>query len=342
MLGKQLGVDLGTANVLVYVKGRGIVINEPSIVAVARHSNTIVAVGNEAREMEGRTPDAINVIRPMRHGVIADYLTTEAMLRYLIAKAVGRLSFVKPEVVICAPVGATGVERRAVQEACEAAGARRPVHVIPEPLAAALGARIPIDSPQGHMVVDIGGGRTEAAIISLYGIVVSESVRVAGDRFDEAIVNHVKRRHNLIIGERTAEEVKIAIGSALPLEEELTYEVRGRDQITGLPRSITITAAEVCQALQEPLQAIVGAIRSVFERTPPELVSDIIDHGIVLVGGGAMLRNLDRLITQAVGIPCYVAENPLTCVAMGAGVALEYLELIKRAMPPEEEWAVAL
>jgi len=299
-------------------------------------------VGNEAREMEGRTPDAINVIRPMRHGVIADYLTAEAMLRYLIAKAVGRLSFVKPEVVICAPVGATGVERRAVQEACEAAGARRPVHVIPEPLAAALGARIPIDSPQGHMVVDIGGGRTEAAIISLYGIVVSESVRVAGDRFDEAIVNHVKRRHNLIIGERTAEEVKIAIGSALPLEEELTYEVRGRDQITGLPRSITITAAEVCQALQEPLQAIVGAIRSVFERTPPELVSDIIDHGIVLVGGGAMLRNLDRLITQAVGIPCYVAENPLTCVAMGAGVALEYLELIKRAMPPEEEWAVAL
>ncbi|HXG42805.1 MAG TPA: rod shape-determining protein [Dehalococcoidia bacterium] len=341
MLGKQLGVDLGTANVLVYVKGRGIVINEPSIVAVARQNNTIVAVGSEAAEMEGRTPEAIQVIRPMRHGVIADYLTTEAMLRYLIAKAVGRLSFVKPEVVICAPVGATGVERRAVQEACEAAGARRPVHVIPEPLAAALGARIPIDSPQGHMVVDIGGGRTEAAIISLYGIVVSESVRVAGDRLDEAIANHIKRRHNLIIGERTAEEVKIALGSALPLEEELTMEVRGRDQITGLPRTITVTASEVCQALQEPLQAIVGAIRSVFERTPPELVSDIIDHGIVLVGGGAMLRNLDRLITQVVGIPCYVAENPLTCVAMGAGVALEYLDLIKRAMPPEEEWAVA-
>jgi len=341
VLGKQLGVDLGTANVLVYVRGRGIVINEPSIVAVARHSNSIVAVGNEAAEMEGRTPEAIQVIRPMRHGVIADYLTTEAMLRYLIAKAVGRLSFVKPEVVICAPVGATGVERRAVQEACEAAGARRPVHVIPEPLAAALGARIPIDSPQGHMVVDIGGGRTEAAIISLYGIVVSESVRVAGDRLDEAIANHIKRRHNLIIGDRTAEEIKIALGSALPLEEELTYEVRGRDQITGLPRTITVTASEVCQALQEPLQAILGAIRSVFERTPPELVSDIIDHGIVLVGGGALLRNLDRLITQVVGIPCYVAENPLTCVAMGAGVALEYLDLIKRAMPPEEEWAVA-
>jgi len=228
-----------------------------------------------------------------------------------------------------------------VQEACEAAGARRPVHVIPEPLAAALGARIPIDSPQGHMVVDIGGGRTEAAIISLYGIVVSESVRVAGDRLDEAIANHIKRRHNLIIGDRTAEEIKIALGSALPLEEELTYEVRGRDQITGLPRTITVTASEVCQALQEPLQAILGAIRSVFERTPPELVSDIIDHGIVLVGGGALLRNLDRLITQVVGIPCYVAENPLTCVAMGAGVALEYLDLIKRAMPPEEEWAVA-
>jgi len=340
VLGKRLGVDLGTANVLVYLKGHGIVINEPSVVAISRRNNSIVAVGNEARELEGRTPEAIEVVRPMRHGVIADYLTTEAMLRHFIGRAVGRLNLVKPEVVVCAPVGATGVERRAVQEACEAAGARRPVHIIPEPLAAALGARLPIDLPQGHMVVDIGGGRTETAVISFYGIVAAESTRVAGDRLDEAIASYIKRRYRLVISERMAEEVKIRVGSALPLDGELTCQVRGRDQVSGLPRTVDVTASEIYQALQEPLQAIVATIRAVFERTPPELVSDVVDHGIVLVGGGALLRHLDRYITQEIGVPCYVAENPLECVALGAGIALDYLELIKRALP-EGEWVVA-
>jgi len=341
MFGKRIGVDLGTANVLVYVKGRGIVIAEPSVVAVAQRDNTIVAVGGEAREMLGRTPGAIQVIRPMRDGVIADYVTTEAMLRYFIGRAMGRFSLVKPEVMICVPAGVTGVEQRAVQDACEAAGARRPAHLIPEPLAAAIGARIPVGSPQGHMIVDIGGGRTEAAVISMYGIVVSESVRVAGDRLDDAIASHVKRRHNLIIGDRTAEELKIAIGSALPLDEELSYQVRGRDQISGLPRTITVTSADVVQAIQDSLQAIVGAVRAVLERTPPELASDVVDRGIVLTGGGALLRNLDRLITQEIGIPCYIADNPMECVAIGAGIALDHLDLIKRAQPPEGEWLVS-
>ncbi|HEY5626294.1 MAG TPA: rod shape-determining protein, partial [Dehalococcoidia bacterium] len=313
-----------------------------SVVAVAQRDNSIVAVGSEAREMLGRTPGAIQVVRPMREGVIADYVTTEAMLRYFIGRVMGRVSMVKPEVMICVPAGVTGVEQRAVQDAAEAAGARRPAHLIPEPLAAAIGARIPVHIPQGHMVVDIGGGRTEAAVISMYGIVVSESVRVAGDRLDDAIAGYVKRRHNLVIGDRTAEELKIAIGSALPLEEEATYQVRGRDQITGLPRTITVTSSDVTQAIAEPLQSIVGAARSVLERTPPELASDVVDRGIVLSGGTGMLRNLDRLITQEIGIPCYVADNPMECVAMGAGIALEHLELIKRAQPAEGEWLVSL
>ena len=342
MLGKRIGVDLGTANVLVYVKGRGIVIAEPSVVAVAQRDNSIVAVGTEAREMLGRTPGSISVVRPMREGVIADYVTTEAMLRYFIGRVMGRISMVKPEVMICVPAGVTGVEQRAVQDAAEAAGARRPAHLIPEPLAAAIGARIPVHIPQGHMVVDIGGGRTEAAVISMYGIVVSESVRVAGDRLDDAIAAYVKRRHNLVIGDRTAEELKIAIGSALPLEEEITYQVRGRDQITGLPRTITVTSSDVTQAIADPLQSIVGAARSVLERTPPELASDVVDRGIVLSGGTGMLRNLDRLITQEIGIPCYVADSPMECVAMGAGIALEHLDLIKRAQPAEGEWLVSL
>ena len=342
MLGKRIGVDLGTANVLVYVKGRGIVIAEPSVVAVATRDNSIVAVGKEAREMLGRTPGSISVVRPMREGVIADYVTTEAMLRYFIRRVMGRISMIKPEVMICVPAGVTGVEQRAVQDAAEAAGARRPAHLIPEPLAAAIGARIPVHIPQGHMVVDIGGGRTEAAVISMYGIVVSESVRVAGDRLDDAIAAYVKRRHNLVIGDRTAEELKIAIGSAMPLEEELTYQVRGRDQITGLPRTITVTSSDVTQAMADPLQSIVGAARAVLERTPPELASDVVDRGIVLSGGTGMLRNLDRLITQEIGIPCYVADNPMECVALGAGIALEHLDLIKRAQPAEGEWLVSL
>lgn len=341
MFGKRIGVDLGTANVLVYVKGRGIVIAEPSVVAVAQRDNSIVAVGRDARDMLGRTPGAIQVIRPMREGVIADYVTTEAMLRYFISRVMGRMSFVKPEVMICVPAGVTGVEQRAVQDAAEAAGARRPAHLIPEPLAAAIGARIPVGIPQGHMIVDIGGGRTEAAVISMYGIVVTESVRVAGDRLDDAIAAYVKRRHNLIIGDRTAEELKIAIGSAMPLEEEMTYQVRGRDQITGLPRTITVSSSDVVQGIQDSLQAIVGAIRTVLERTPPELASDVVDTGIVLSGGTALLRNLDRLITEEIGIPCYVADNPMECVAMGAGIALDHLDLIMRSQPAESEWMVS-
>ncbi|MFQ5472328.1 MAG: rod shape-determining protein, partial [Dehalococcoidia bacterium] len=240
MLGKRIGIDLGTANVLVYVRGQGIVSAEPSVVAVAQRDNTIVAVGREARDMLGRTPGAIQVIRPMREGVIADYVTTESMLRYFIGKVIGRMTIVRPEVMICVPAGVTGVEQRAVQDAAEAAGARRPAHLIPEPLAAAIGARIPVGAPQGNMIVDIGGGRTEAAVISMYGIVVTESVRVAGDRLDDAIAAHVKRKHNLLIGDRTAEELKIAIGSAIPMDgEEMTHQVRGRDQITGLPRTVT-------------------------------------------------------------------------------------------------------
>ena len=342
MLGMRIGVDLGTANVLVYVKGRGIVIAEPSVVAVAQRDNSIVAVGTEAREMLGRTPGSISVVRPMREGVIADYVTTEAMLRHFIGRVTGRISMIKPEVMICVPAGVTGVEQRAVQDAAEAAGARRPAHLIPEPLAAAIGARIPVHIPQGHMVVDVGGGRTEAAVISMYGIVVSESVRVAGDRLDDAIAAYVKRRYNLVIGDRTAEELKIAIGSALPLEEETTYQVRGRDQITGLPRTVTVTSSDVTQAIADPLQSIVGAARSVLERTPPELASDVVDRGIVLSGGTGMLRNLDRLITQEIGIPCYVADSPMECVAMGAGIALEHLDLIERAQPAEGEWLVSL
>jgi rod shape-determining protein MreB len=341
MLGKRIGVDLGTANVLVYVKGRGIVIAEPSVVAVAQRDNSIVAVGTDAREMLGRTPGAIQVIRPMREGVIADYVTTEAMLRYFIGRVMGRFSLVKPEVMICVPAGVTGVEQRAVQDAAEAAGARRPAHIIPEPLAAAIGARIPVHAPQGHMVVDIGGGRTEAAVISMYGIVVTESVRVAGDRLDDAIAAYVKRRHNLIIGDRTAEELKIAIGSAMPLEDEMSYQVRGRDQITGLPRTITVNSSDITQAIQDSLLSITGAVRTVLERTPPELASDVVDRGIVLTGGTGLLRNLDKLITQEIGIPCYVADNPLECVAMGAGIALDHLDLIKRAMPAEGEWLVS-
>jgi rod shape-determining protein MreB len=341
MLAKRLGIDLGTANVLVYVKGRGIIINEPAVVALAVRDNTVVAVGEEARTMIGRTPSSISVIRPMRDGVIADYLITEAMLRYFITKTVGRFNLIKPEVMVCIPAGVTSVEQRAVRDAAEQAGARRPAHLIPEPLAAAIGARVPVGSPSGNMIVDIGGGRTEAAVISMYGIVVSESVRVAGDRMDDAIAAYIKRRHNLIIGDRTAEEVKMAIGSALPLEEELTMEVRGRDQISGLPKTVVVSSQEATQAVQDCLASIVQTVRSVLERTPPELASDVIDRGIVLTGGGSLLRHMDLLLTQETGVPCQAAENPMDCVAVGAGAALEHLEVIKRSLPTEEESLVA-
>lgn len=337
---RRIGIDLGTANVLVHVKGKGIVVNEPSVVAVAERDNSIVAVGSKAHGMLGRTPGSVTVIRPMRDGVIADYIVTEAMLRYFLRKVTGGWTLFRPEVMVCIPVGATSVEQRAVQEAAEQAGARRPAHLIPEPLAAALGAGMPVDSPRGNMVVDSGGGRTESAIISMYGIVVSQSVRAAGDKIDEAIATYVRRRYNLAIGERTAEQVKIEIGSALPLDPELTMEVRGRDQVSGLPKTISINSIEITQAIAEPLNLIIATVRGVLERTPPELASDVIDQGIILTGGGALLRNLDRLITEVTGVPCQVAEHPLECVALGAGLALEHLDLIKRSLPTGDlSWA---
>jgi rod shape-determining protein MreB len=341
MLTKRIGIDLGTANVLVYVKGEGIVIKEPAVVALATRENTVVAVGTAARDMIGRTPGSISVIRPMKHGVIADYLITEAMLRHFIGKVVGRFNLIRPEVMICIPAGVTSVEQRAVRDAAEQAGARRPAHLIPEPLAAAIGAHIPVGTASGNMIIDIGGGRSEAAVISMYGIVVKESVRVAGDAMDEAIATYVKRRHNLSIGERTAEEIKMAIGSAIPLRNELSMEVRGRDQITGLPKTIVMTTNEVTQALQDSLATIVGAARTVLEKTPPEMASDVVDRGIVLTGGGALLRGLDELIAEQTNVPCQVADNPLDCVAIGAGAALDYLDVIKRSLPTEEELLVS-
>jgi rod shape-determining protein MreB len=337
MLGKRIGIDLGTANVLVYVKGEGIVIKEPSVVALAVRDNTVVAVGSAARDMIGRTPGTINVIRPMKHGVIADYLITEAMLRHLISRVMGPLRIIRPEVMICIPAGVTSVEQRAVRDAAEQAGARRPAHLIPEPLAAAIGAHVPVGTASGNMVIDIGGGRSEAAVISMYGIVVAESVRIAGDAMDEAIATYIKRRHNLSIGERMAEEIKIGIGCAIPLQPELLMEVRGRDQISGMPKTIVISSNEITNAIQDCLAAIVQTAKNVLERTPPEMASDVVDRGIVLTGGGALLRGLDQLIAEQTNVPCQVAENPLDCVAIGAGAALEYLDVIKRSLPTEEE-----
>jgi rod shape-determining protein MreB len=341
MINKRIGIDLGTANVLVYVRGEGIVIKEPAVVALATRENTVVAVGTAARDMIGRTPGSISVIRPMKHGVIADYLITEAMLRHFIGKVVGRFNLIRPEVMICIPAGVTSVEQRAVRDAAEQAGARRPAHLIPEPLAAAIGAHIPVGTASGNMVLDIGGGRSEAAVISMYGIVVKESVRVAGDAMDEAIITHIKRRHNLTIGERTAEEVKMKIGSAVPIHNERIMEVRGRDQVSGLPKTITITTNEVTQALQEPLAVIVNAVKTVLEKTPPEMASDVVDRGIVLTGGGALLSGLDELIAELTNVPCQVADNPMDCVAIGAGAALDYLDVIKRSLPTEEELLVS-
>ena len=327
----KIGIDLGTANVLVYVKGRGIVIQEPSVVAVSE-DNRIVAVGEEAREMIGRTPGNITAIRPMKDGVIADYVITEAMLRYFIGRATrGSFGFSKPEVMISVPAGVTSVEKRAVRDAALKAGARE-AYLIEEPLAAAIGANVPISSPSGNMVIDIGGGTTEIAVISLGGIVVSQSLRIGGNRFDESIASYIRKKYNLMVGERTAEDVKIQIGTALPLERELQTEVRGRDLIAGLPRTIPITSSEVMEAIELPLQSVVTAVRQVLEQTPPELSSDIIDKGMVMSGGGALLRSFDRLLTQVTGVPCHVAENPLNCVAMGTGLALEHFDFFKKSL----------
>ncbi|HDQ74187.1 MAG TPA: rod shape-determining protein [Chloroflexi bacterium] len=332
MFEKQLGIDLGTMNVLVHVKGQGIVLQEPSVVAISLDEYKIVAVGEEARAMLGRTPDPIEVIRPLRNGVIADYRVTQRMLEYFIHKASGGVGLFKPRVMISVPYGVTSVEKRAVREAALEAGASR-AHLIPEPLAGAIGAGLPVDTPSGNMVVGIGGGASESAVISVNGIVVASSVRIAGLKMDAAIAGYIRRKYNLMIGQPTAEAVKIRIGSALPLEEDLSMEVQGRDQVAGLPRTITITTEEVTEALSEPLMAIIGVIKTVLERTPPELSSDIIDRGMVLVGGGAMLRKLDELITRETGVPAYVAEAPIACVSMGAGKALEKYELLKRTIP---------
>ncbi len=331
-MSKQIGIDLGTANVLVYLRGRGVVINEPSVVAISAKDGKVKAVGLEARDMLGREPrETIEVVRPMREGVIADYVVTQKMLEYFISKACGRFSFVRPEVMICVPAGVTGVERRAVRDAALNAGARR-AYLISEPLAAAIGAKIPVADPSGNMVIDIGGGTTEVAVISLNGIVVARSLRVGGNRFDEAISHYIRRKYNLRIGERTAEEVKIAIGTAMPLEEDMTMEVRGRDEVAGLPRTIQISANEVSDAITEPLEAIIGAVRAVLEETPPELSSDIIDKGMILTGGGAMLRNLPELLTEVTGVPCYVADDPISCVAIGTGLALEHMDILRDSL----------
>ena len=324
----KIGIDLGTANILVYVKGKGIVAREPSVVAVSE-DNHIVAVGEEAREMIGRTPGNITAIRPMKDGVIADYVITEAMLRYFIKKA-GR-SFTKPDVMISVPSGVTSVEKRAVRDAALKAGAKD-AYLIEEPLAAAIGANVPISGPSGNMIIDIGGGTSEIAVIALGGIVVFNSLRVGGNKFDESIASYIRKKYNLMVGERTAEEVKIAIGTALPLERELTMEVRGRDLIAGLPRTIPITSTEVMEAIEVPLQQLVAAVRTVLEQTPPELSSDIIDKGMVMSGGGSLLRNIDKLMTQVTGVPCHVAENSMNCVALGTGLALEHFDFFKKSL----------
>ena len=331
--GKRIGIDLGTANTLVYLVGEGIVLNEPTVVAVTAEENRVVAVGREAKEMLGRTPGNIVALRPLRDGVIADYTITEAMLSYFIDKAAGRSRFFKPEVMVCIPSGVTQVERRAVLDATMAAGAKI-AYLIEETLAAAIGAKIPIAQAAGHMVVDIGGGSTESAVISLGGVVVHNSVRAGGNKIDEAIASYIKKKYNLLVGERTAEEIKITIGNAL-IEENKTaekMEIKGRDTVTGLPRTIELTEIQINEAINPVLIQIVGAVKGVLEQTPPELASDIIDKGVVMSGGTSLIKNFDKLMTKLTGVPCHVAEDALLCVAKGTGVALENIELYKRSI----------
>jgi rod shape-determining protein MreB len=333
MFGKHIGIDLGTANVLVYVKGKGIVLNEPSVVAYSASDSRVVAVGSKAREMLGRTPGRITVTRPMRDGVIADYLITEAMLRYFIKTVCGRFNIFKPIVMICIPYGVTNVESRAVVDATIQAGAKE-AYLIAEPLAAAIGANVPISSASGNMVVDIGGGTTEAAVISLNDIVVARSIRVGGNRLDDIIATYVRKKYNLSIGERTAEEIKVQIGSALPLERELTMEIHGRDQVDGLPKTRTISSHEITEAISDALAAIVDNVKKVLEQTPPELAADVVDKGIIMTGGGSLLRNLDKLIARETGVPAYVADDPLSCVAIGSGRALEHFTIFRESLMP--------
>jgi rod shape-determining protein MreB len=329
-LTQKLGVDLGTNNVMIYAGGQ-IVLQEPAMVALTIEEERVVAVGQEARDMYGRHPEHIEVLRPLRDGVIADYEVTEAMLRYFFRKVRGRMNMRGPEVMLSVPYGVTSVEKRAVHEAAIRAGARV-AYLLPEPLLAALGAGLPISTPAGNMVFNLGGGASEAAVLAMNGIVVADSVRMGGMRLDEAIINYVRRKYSLVIGEPTAESIKIQIGAAVNISEELSMEIQGRDQVGGLPRTITVTTSEVVEAIQEPLAGIVSAAQAVLEKTPPELASDIIDRGILLTGGGAMLRGLDEYITQRVGVPAYRAEDPLVVTAVGAGRALEDLAFLRRTM----------
>jgi rod shape-determining protein MreB and related proteins len=331
MFSKRIGIDLGTTYTLVHLPKRGIVINEPSVVAISVDDNKILAVGNEAKDMLGRTPDMIVAARPLKDGVIADYRVTETMIRYFINKALGGLRIFRPEVMVAVPAGISSTERRAVIEATIAAGAKA-AYIIKEPVAAAIGANIPIGSATGHMIVDIGGGTAEMAVISLGGIVSSASVRVGGNKFDAAILEFVRKKYNLAIGERTAEEIKINIGSALYIEDKLYMEIRGRDLVSGLPRSLTISSDDVTEAIQNELEAIVVAVKKVLNSTPPELAADIIDKGIIISGGSALLRNIDQLVARTTGVPAYIADDALLCVARGTGIALDNLDSYKRSI----------
>lgn len=331
MLRKNIAIDLGTANTLVWVAGEGLVVNEPTVVAISSDDNKVVAVGEEAKLMLGRTPEALIASRPMRDGVIADYQVTEAMLRYFIGKVTGRFQFFKPNVMICVSAGCTQVERRAALDASLSAGAAH-AYLIEEPLAAAIGAGIPVSAPSGHMIIDVGGGSTEAAVISLGGVVTHKSVRVAGNKIDEALQGFLKKKHNLIIGDTTAEDIKLKIGSATPLEKEEKLEISGRDLVFGLPRSVVITSTEVTEAIRPVLMLIIGGVKAVLEDTPPELASDIIDKGIVMSGGTSTLRNFDKLMTEETGVPAHVADEPLLCVVRGTGLVLENIELWKRSI----------
>lgn len=329
----QIAIDLGTVNILVYVEGKGVVLQEPSVVAIGDGGTKIVEVGRAAQAMLGRTPEEIEVTRPLRDGVIADYFVTEKMLQYFIEKAAGRFPLRRRATVMIAhPYGVTSVERRAIREAGRAAGARE-VHLIPEPLAAAIGAGLPIGTPVGNMVVDLGGGSTEAAVVSVNGIVCAESVRVGGVHLDEAIVSYIRKKYNLVIGQPTAEAIKIKIGSALDPEDDIEMQVQGRDQIAGLPKTITIQASEVTEAITEPLAAITNVVRGVMSKTPPELASDVIDRGVALTGGIALLRGIDILLTRETGVPAYIADNPIACTALGAGKALTELPILQRSVP---------
>jgi len=332
---KKIGIDLGTANILVYVAGEGVVLNEPTVVAVRADDNKVVAVGVEAKDMLGRTPGNIVATRPLKDGVIADYVITQSMLSYFIDKVAGRSRFARPEVMVCIPSGVTQVEKRAVLDATAAAGAGN-VYLIEEPLAAAIGAKIPIAQAAGHMILDSGGGTTDIAVISLGGVVVHKSIRVAGNKTEEAIANYIRKRFNLLVGERSAEEIKVKMANAIPEKgESKVIEVKGRDSVTGLPRAIEISEVEVNEAIQPILKAMITAIKEVFEMTPPELASDIIEKGIVLSGGTSQLKNLDNYIARETGVPAYVAEDPLYCVVRGVGVALENLDLYKRSINKE-------